>query len=477
MDPTQEIILYEDTYLGNEHLFKCDLPNGIYQFQISYEGKKLLNPPLIVTNVDTFDSKTEEYLGELRPYLIDKIVKQLLPPELEDKFVAFLLAIYTDRLFENHPDYLYRLLTCSIQSILQTKQTNLSDDSPAVASLIKTNTNQISKRDDGLLYPWIVTDRPIYMKLVLPLRSLSIKIFPLYVKDRASSGIGYTYLRVRGDEYPADPIFIKWDIRAGENHYDVLLGLPDNNDKRTYSNLDAEYDIWPLKQCSHCGEIFITRRTAKDEYLYKKHEHGKIKPKLVDITYEFELIARPSVSNIHEELRYFEKPTQLVNRNEAIQIAEGKKPSQLFPPNNPISIENYLYSIWKTRERSLDDNAFYIKEWFAIQKWQESFDHLEILITEGHVNIPAFNAAYRLIGSFESNNGNKWLNLDRQFLLLALLLRGQAHQQGQTLKLLNEINLSMEDLIEMVEFANEISPELFGWGLAWAEIFYTHVLC
>ncbi|MCJ7703390.1 MAG: hypothetical protein MUO62_17535, partial [Anaerolineales bacterium] len=41
LDPTQEIIIDESTSLGNEHLFKCNLPSGFYQFQISYKGKKL----------------------------------------------------------------------------------------------------------------------------------------------------------------------------------------------------------------------------------------------------------------------------------------------------------------------------------------------------------------------------------------------------------------------------------------------------
>ena len=477
LDPSKEIILDETTYLGNEHLFNCSLPNGFYQFQISYEGKKLLNPPLIIANVDKFDKKMVDYLGELQPYLIDKIATKLLPPNLEDEFVAFLLAIFTNRLFENHPDFLFRLLTFNVQSLNQLKRTNFIEKLPTVSSLLKTYSDHISEREDGLLPSWVVTDRPIYMQLVLPIKHLSIKIFPLYTKNRASSGIGYTYLRVRGENYGTDPIFIKWDIRAGENRYDILLGLPDNTDKKTYSDLDAELDIWPLKQCSHCGEIFITRRTADDDYLYKEHEHGEKKPKLVDMTYDFELIARSSISNLPEELWYFKKPSQSVNRFGAIQITEGITVNPIFAPENPISIENYLYSIWKTKERSSDDNAFYIDEWLGVKKWQESLDNLDKLIAENHVKIPAFGAAYRLMGCLEEDKGNKWLNIDRQFLLLALLLRGQAHQQGQTLKLLDDINLSIPDLIEMVEFANEISPELFGWGLAWAEIFYIHALC
>jgi hypothetical protein len=470
LDPSKEIILDESTYLGSEHLFKVHLPNGFYQLQISYEGKNLLNPPLIVSNVDKCDKKLEEYIGELQIYLIDKKLKKLLPPNLEEQYVAFLLAIYTDSLFENHPDFLCRLLTCNIQSLLQIKQTKLSEESPTVSALLKTITDHISEREDGLLPPWVVTDRPIYMQLLLPLKPLSIKIFPQYAENRAASGIGYTYLRVRGDSFGADPVFAKWDIRASDDRYDVLLGLPDNVNKRTYPKLNPELDIWPLRQCSHCGEIFVT-------YLIKEHEHGNIKPQLVDMTYDFDLIARLSVSNIHEELWYFEEPSHSVNRNAAIQIAEGNSSAQIFVPDNPISMENYLYSIGKTLERNSNDDAFYINEWLGVQSWQESFDCVESMLAENKVKIPAFNAAYRLIECLKPDHGNKWLNIDKQFLVLALLLRGQAHQQGQTLKLVNEIHLSIQDLIEMVEFAYEISPELLGWGLAWAEIFYIHTLC
>ena len=300
---------------------------------------------------------------------------------------------------------------------------------------------------------------------------ITIKIFPLYSKKRASSGIGYSYLSVRVENQSADPIFVKWDILAGDNRYDILLGLPDNIDEKTYPKLNPELDIWPLGQCNYCGEILLTK-------LYKEHKHGKRKTELVDLTYDFDLIARSSVSNLPEELRLIEKPNHSVNRDQAKQIAENTPVNQiLLAPDNPISLENYLYSFWKTKERISGDGAFYINEWFGIQEWQEALNNLEKMLAEHQVKIPAFSAAHRLIGYLEPDNGNKWLNLDRQFLILALFLRGQAYQQGQILKLLNELNLSIQDLIEMVEFAEEISPELFGWGLAWAEIFYSHTLC
>jgi len=471
LDPSSEIVLDKSSYLGNEHLFKCNLPAGFYQFQITFEGKNLLNPPLIVSNVGIYDKQMVEYLGELQPYLVDKIATNLLPPHLEEKYVAFLLAIYTDKLFERRPDFLFRLLTSSIHSFQGIRRAKILEGMPAISSLLKTTNDFISEREDGLLPPWVVTDRPIYMELILPVKPITIKIFPLYSKKRASSGIGYSYLPVHVENQSADPIFVKWDILAGDNRYDILLGLPDNIDQKTYPQLNPELDIWPLGQCNYCGEILLTK-------LYKEHKHGNIKTELVDLTYDFDLIARSSVSNLPEELRFSEKPNHSVNRDQAKHIAEDTAVNQiLLAPANPISLENYFYSIWKTMERSSGDGAFYINEWFGIQEWQETLNNLEKMLAEHQVKIPAFSAAHRLIGLLEPDNGNNWLNLDRQFLILALLLRGQAYQQGQILKLINEINLSIQDLIEMVEFAEEISPELFGWGLAWAEIFYSHTLC
>jgi len=470
LDPSNEVLLEKTTYLGNEHLFKCNLPIGFYQFQIYFNGKNLLNPPLIISNVDSCEKETEEYLGALQPYLVDKMVAKTLPPYLEKRFIEFLLAIFSDKLFKNHPDFLFRVLTSSIQSLHGLGGSSLLDEMPALSSLINTTTDTISKREDGFLPPWVVTDRPIYLELILPVKPITIKIFPLYLNNRASSGIGYSYLRVRGESKPADPIFVKWDILAGDKRYDVLLGLPENTNKKTYPKLNPELDIWPLGQCNYCGEILLTK-------LYKEHKHKKIKSELVDLTYAFELIARSSISNLPEELWYFEKPTHLVDRYQANKIADGDAAATiLLSPNNPISLENYLFSILKTKERSTDDEI-YIKAWFAIQTWQESFTHLEKMLANNEVKIPAFSAAHRLIVHLEPRDEYAWLDLDRQFLILALLLRGQAYQQGQILKLLEEIDLDSKDLIEMVEFADEISPELFGWGLAWAEVFYSHTLC
>lgn len=475
LNQSEKLVLEKTAQLTNEHLFDCSLPNGLYQLQIIHQGQKLLAPPIVFSTVPDIDPETID-LVSLQPYLVEENIQRPIPYTLQKGFVDFVVANYSDGFFLMHPNLLYRMLTLPIEAIHKHRKTKLVEDSPAFLSLLDTRAGKTSKRDDGLMSPWIVMDRPVYLKLILPVKHVTIKIFPQYAEKQASIGIGYTYLCVRGENHEADPIYVKWDIQAGDNQYNVFLGLPDNTDKMTYPMLD-ELDVWPLKQCKQCGQLIITRRTAKDEYLYEQHKHEKNKPRLVDITYDYDLIARSSISPLQEELYYFEKPSSSINRREAIRIAEGHVPRQIIRPGNPISLENYLYSIWTIRERIAKDEAFYANEWFSIKKWQECFDILEQLMAEKQVKIPAFGPAFRLMEYMKSDNGHRWLNLDAQFLILALLLRGQAYHQGQILKLLNDIDLSIWDLIEMIEFAREISPELFGWGLAWAETFYIHALC
>ncbi|MFC1878910.1 hypothetical protein ACFLZW_03255, partial [Chloroflexota bacterium] len=475
LDLSKKLILKKTTQLTSEHQFVCDLPNGVYQFQIFHQGKKLLNPPLIFSTAPDIDLQTID-LDSLQPFLAEGNGQRHLPPALQEGFADCVFANYADDFFSNHPNLLYRILTLPIEIVLKHRKNKLAEESFVISSHIGSHTEKISKREDGLLPPWVVMDRPLYLKLILPIKHVTIKIFPQYVEKRASRGIGYTYMHVRGEDEEADPIYVNWDIKAGSNRYDVFLGLPDNTDKKTYPKLD-ELDVWPLQQCKQCGQLIITRRTAKDEYLHDQHKHDKKKPNLVDITYDYDLIAQASTSRLQEELFFFEKPGRSVNRRLAIQIAEGNAPYHILRPNNPISLENYLYSIWRIWERIAKDEAFYINEWFSVRKWQQSFDHLGQLLAENRVKISAFGPAYRLMECLTSDNGHSWLKLDQQFLMLALLLRGQAHNQGQILKLLNDINLGIQDLIEMVEFAREISPELIGWGLAWAETFYVHALC
>ena len=472
---SEKLILEQTTQLTNEHLFECALPNGFYQLQIIHQGQKLLEPPIVFSTVPDIDPETID-LVSLQPFLGKDNCQRPIPHSLHKGFADIVVASYSDDFFLDHPNLLFRILTLPIEVVLKHRKTKLVEESLVISSLLDTLTGKTSKRDDGLMPPWIVMDRPLYLNLILPLKHVIIKIFPQYLEKQASRGIGYTYLRVRGEDKEADPIYVKWDIRAWSNRYDVFLGLPDNTDKRTYPILD-ELDVWPLKQCKQCGQLIITRRTVKDEYLYEQHKHDKNKPKLVDITYDYDLIARSSISRLQEELFYFEKPSLSVNRTEAIRIAEGHVPRQIIRPNNPISLESYLFSIWRIRERIAKDEAFYVNEWFSVKKWQKGFNHLGQLLVENQVKIPAFGPAYRLMECMKSDNGHRWLDLDKQFLMLALLLRGQAHNQGQILKLLNDIDLGIQDLIEMVEFAREISPELFGWGLAWAETFYSHALC
>jgi hypothetical protein len=88
-------------------------------------------------------------------------------------------------------------------------------------------------------------------------------------------------------------------------------------------------------------------------------------------------------------------------------------------------------------------------------------------------NLPAFQATARFLEVFQLTEP---LYLDRVTLLLALLLRTQAHNPDFMPRLLRDANLTVSNLERLLTMADEFCPELLLWALTWVELFFAHAV-
>jgi len=471
--PDQQTIAGHTNLLEEEHVFVSALPDGYYQFQVVQQSKPLLNPPLTFSIGRSLEVAPINVAG-LRPYLGEGVDRPI-PRELRDHFVRLCISEFSevDGYLPDH--FRYRLATMDTAVLAKQNMSDLQRLWPSLAILVEAQRGRYSDRTDGLFPAWVVLDHPLHMKLILPRKHIPLTVYPQRASYRAEHGVGYCLLRVRGRDAEADGIYVQWDIDSRKERYDVFLGLPD---KKTldYSDID-QMDTWPLKQCRLCGELVITRRTGRDQYIYDAHKHGRPHPELTDITYDLDLIAQISPSRIYKVLRYRDGPTSWIDRSAAVRMIDGVLSTEVPVPDNPISSAGYRSAASRFIVEYKGEGKGPLREWLANRDWQRSFGLIEQAMEEGEIDIPAFGPARRLLSVMKWDGGNAWLNFDKQCLMLALLLRGQVYARSSVGQLLGRAGLETTDLVRMTKIAALRSPNLMDWALAWSETMYVHARC
>lgn len=469
--PEKKVKLNETRSLREKHRFICNLNIGWYQFQINHAGEELLHPPILL-----FVGKDYEDLRNRVERLsahISTNLRQSLPHKYQNDLLELLHHEYSAKR-ELESQSKYRLMTMPAERFVEFGKTRITS-MPLYCSVIsQAFLGDFAPRDDGLYPDWMILETPLIFNLIMPLKNIKTKVYPIFARNQAKSGIGYIYLKVQGRKAQVDKIFIMWDVR-GKNQYDIEMGIPDKSLKKSFAELDV-YDIWPLCQCKKCGEVIVTRRTKADEALHELHLHGGTKTSLIDITYDFDLIAQ--ISPIKNET-FFNKDhiRAWVDRQwavQAIQIKDEKFEQQ--KPSNPISLLGYMYAIKSIIKRMSTQDKYQFWQWFSKENWLIKIKSFESIILEGEFPIPAYGPARRLLEIMQWDGGEKAVNIDKHCFLIALLLRGQAYHRGQTDQVLQQIGMSPEDLVNMLEFQEAIAPELVEWGIAFSEVMYINAM-
>jgi len=470
-NPDRQITIGRSDVLASRQDFLCSLALGYYQLQVFHHGKPLLSPPLAFC-VGLSSEKRSLDLEELQPYL-GASLERALPFELQNEYLRFSVACYAREKQCLPPECRYRLAVMPGKVFIREERSSLNKLWPVMATLQDAHRGRYSLRHDGLFPAWVVLDRPIHMKLFLPRKHVNIQVIPEQASYQGRHGIGFTFLKVRGKGAEADGILVRWDIVPGSDQYDVFLGLPDALGSRNYADLDED-EVWPLKQCNRCGDLIITRRTKRDEYLYEMHKHGRDKPDLIDITYDLDLLAQISTNRMQGKLKYKGGPDDWIDRSRVVQMARRGTISIMKEPCNPISIEGYQFAMARMNNQKAKGSKSDLSAWFSNRKWQSGLRAFEDVVMENKTEISAHSAAKRMLQAMNWDSNLEWINIDKQIFLLALMLRGQAYYRTPMALVFNEIGLRTTDLMHMLDRVTKIAPELLNWGMAWAEMMFVH---
>lgn len=470
--PSKKVVLEITDQLFSIHRFDCSLGKGCFQFQVIHAGEELLNPPILFfVGIAVEEQKIN--LEKLRPHLTSSI-GQAIPQYVQHDLME-LISLEFRKVNKINSQYKYRLLTMPAKNFIKYGRKKIKRLGYELIVIHEAHLGCYSLRKDGLFPAWMVLKTPLLFKFILPKKEITSKVIPLCASYKAKYGKGFTYLKVRGEKAKKDKILILWDVRS-KNQYDIEMGIPDVSLKKPYSEFD-EYDIWPLRQCEECGEVIVTRRTKADKKIHDLHKHGQQKPKLIDITYEFELIAQISLIKLDEPLSYKEQISEWFDRNWAVQrIKTRSVKNQQKKPENIMSSSGYKYAIDCIITQRSSQGKYRFWQWFSKEKWHLSLKQLEFIILKEKIPIPAYGPARRMLENMQWDGGEKSVNIDKHCFLIALLLRGQAYHRGQTDQVLQLIDLKVEQLVEMLEFIESIAPEMLHWGLAFAEVFYNHAV-
>lgn len=333
----------------------------------------------------------------------------------------------------------------------------------------------------GLLPAWAVVSSP----LILTTREhrVQLRVYPEVASHKGRAGKGYVKLDL-GDNAPTKA-YATWEQR--EEAQNVLFSsqlkimIPPHEVQGPFSELD-ELDLWPAYQCSLCGKIVGSRSgtyfklspSLLNEHMhYRKYQDKR--ERFRDIVYAYDLhvsveaLAGKSLSYVFPPHKVFDTHYLLSK----LQKTSTERPAQEV--SSPISVEAYrravdewLYNYHTGYRSSIERLA---------EQWHESFDRLE----EKRHSIssePMLAAANRLLDAVtaERSSGDQIIWLDRNMIMLALILRSFTLTRQTRERLLHSANLTQSDLRQMLELALRVCPLLLEWAITWVELFRVHAI-
>ena len=314
----------------------------------------------------------------------------------------------------------------------------------------------------GLLPTWAILDQPMRLQLQRHPKVI-LRVFPEKVLQQGKWGIGYAYLKLERNQ--KEKVYVSW--RPYYEHYiQVKVGRPPANDI-LLSEMDTQ-ELRIIRQCSHCGR-FIKMETPELQAEHSrclKYYDARFK----SVTEKKNLVATFRFEQAH--LQHRSHQSSYIDQQRIALLWRQEEDQIILDDPNPISQAAYQYAAAQWVRRYHVDAQY--QELFEqlINYRRHSFDQFAEHLEE--FQIPAFQAAARFLLAFRTSEPP--LHLDRILLLLALLLRTQAHHPEQLSGLLQVIRLKVSNLEQLLVMAENLCPELLLWALTWAELFFVHAL-
>ena len=335
----------------------------------------------------------------------------------------------------------------------------------------------------GLLPAWAVVGNP----LILTTREhrVRLKVYPEMASHKGRAGKGYVDLDLEGDT----PIraYAAWKLRdgAGNALFSSLLEIriPTHEVLEPFSSLDED-DLWPAYQCSVCGRIVGSRSgtylklspSILNAHGHRIRYHDK-RERFRDIVYGYDL--HVSVKVMREEaLGYVFSPCQSLDSDYLLyRLGKPGIGNRSQEASSPLDVEAYRLAVdeWLRNYRSGHRES--VERLVGDRKWRESFERWDelrrVIDTE-----PMLAATNRLLDAIKAERpfNSPLVLLDRNMLMLALLLRSRASARRTYQELLLRSGLGEGDLRAILALALEACPLLLEWALTWVELFRVHAV-
>lgn len=459
--------LAEVKALEPQHIIACQLPQGRYRFEVR-DGENVLTPPTL-----TF------FTGKLSGI----VPVQVTPVPVQTSSAAFekarseLTALITkvdEGEIELTPDYLWRLATVPGPALEDFENARLRRLWAPLADLQTVHDVHGWEARHGLLPAWVVTSRPLRLAFN---RGATI-VYPEVALERGNSGIGYANLNfIHG----LARVYATWEPSSkGGQVVRVRFGVPPNIPLESYQNID-DLDLEAVYQCMTCG-CFL----SQSQHRTGRHAHaGENSLTLVEAhnwTDDNPFLAQVTPGSPDFKLRHLHTPNEVIDRG---FIARGLRDRRYYYYGTVSEVTNVttaaahraVCAAWLKRYWNESSEQWHLKRMLSGRSWQRTATKLEKRLASSTAGAPAaFAALGRLLGAFNRRSRQSVSNLDRDLLLLSLLVRHAGYDPAGAAQVRRQVGSDEALLSRLLYDAQDYTPELLQWALTWAELFFVHSL-
>ncbi len=333
----------------------------------------------------------------------------------------------------------------------------------------------------GLLPAWAVLSHPL--TLTTREHRVALWAYPEVASHRGQAGKGYLDLSLEGDT--PTRVYATWEpLTVAESilYSRLRIMIPTHEVSGPFSTLD-ELDLWPAYQCSLCGRIVGSRSgtylklspSTLNAHGHRKRYRDK-RERFRDIVYGYEL--HVSVMPMkHTPLPYVFSPLQKIDTQYLLGKLKTSIEILLPTPDHPISVDAYRHAVAQWLGNYLTGYREPLERLVGDRKWREGFDRLEKSRHDTGTE-PMLAATNRLLDVITEarSSENQMIWLDRNMILLALLLRSLASSPRTHEELRLRAGFTDGDLRTMLALALQVCPLLLEWAITWVELFRVHAI-
>lgn len=342
----------------------------------------------------------------------------------------------------------------------------------------QTKTNwlddqELEDREKKLLPAWAVLGYPL--RFTTKAHQRVLHVFPEQVLYGGQIGKGYVDLKILEEKMR---VAAYWKPSSQSDYIHLWMRIPQTLVDGKYGELDP-MDLWPAYQCKGCGEVVASRDgtyLALPPSVVQTHQHGRDIPvgdQFLDTVYPRNgdpleaTLSQSKVARLFHTYKVEETilPGYLHSLKKGIVQAEDDD-MELSVPVYWKDSQDFQVAVSELYRR-LDEPE--CKRFYDHSKdLGQAFSYLE----EMEDLVPPYAAALRMLEVL--NEREHPLSIPRHIFLLAIILRTKAYKPIRFTRLMDQTELTDNDLMVLIDAALKGCPKLFEWSIAWAELLFIH---